>query len=393
MKSNFILICTIFLSLTACGQQEEREDIKEEINVNEEIEGNKERITEVTPSQLAFEHEVVIPEKGIIWGMDFLPDGSLLLTKKSGEILLYKDGQTQKLEGVPEIYLRGQGGLLDIAADPDYQSNGWIYFTFASSEGEGEGGNTALMRAKIKGNQLVEKDLLYEAEPNSTAGQHFGSRIAFDEEGHIYFTIGDRANRQEDPQDLSRDGGKVYRLNRDGSIPDSNPFTEKENAIDAIFSYGHRNPQSMAMNPETGEIWLTEHGPQGGDEINVVKKGENYGWPLYTYGINYDGTPITEETSAPGITDPLYYWVPSIAPSGMLFVTSPKYPELQGDLLVGSLKFQYLEHLTIEGKDVVKREKLLENIGRVRDVIQTPDGLIYVSVEGTGIVKLIPVQK
>ncbi|HET8855400.1 MAG TPA: PQQ-dependent sugar dehydrogenase, partial [Salinimicrobium sp.] len=164
-------------------------------------------------------------------------------------------------------------------------------------------------------------------------------------------------------------------------------------AIDAIYSYGHRNQQGMTRHPQTGEIWLTEHGPQGGDEINIVKKGGNYGWPVVTYGINYDGTPITEQTTGPEFVDPIYYWIPSIAPSGMVFVTSSNYPDLEGDLLVGSLKFQYLEHLTLEGKEVVKREKLLENIGRVRDVAQGPEGAVFVSVEGTGIVKLTQQQQ
>lgn len=345
---------------------------------------------DIPASSAEYDHEVVVPDLQIPWGMVTLPDGDLLITEKGGDLIRFSDGKKTLIAGAPEVYNRGQGGFLDVALDPDYENNGWIYFTYASSEGEGEGGNTALMRAKLEGDQLVEKEVLYKAVPNSTRGQHFGSRIAFDEEGYLYFSIGERGNRDENPQDLTRDGGKVYRLNRDGSIPDDNPFVNQEEAKKAIFSYGHRNPQGMIFHPVAEEIWVHEHGPQGGDEINVVKKGENYGWPLVTYGINYDGTPITEKTSGPEFQDPIFFWRPSIAPSGFAYVTSEKYPELQGDLLVGSLKFQYLEQLEMDGKKVVSRKKLLEGIGRIRDVIQGTDGNIYVSAEGLGIVRLIP---
>ncbi|HET8754057.1 MAG TPA: PQQ-dependent sugar dehydrogenase [Salinimicrobium sp.] len=366
----------LLLNLSACGQNENKAST-EEVNDKE------------TPSIAAtYGHEVIMPHPDILWGMDFLPDGSMLITEKEGNIIHFINGEKIPVEGVPEILVQGQGGLMDIAMDPKYEENGWIYFTYASSEGEGDGGNTAVMRAKLENNELVNKEKLYKAVPNSTAGQHFGSRIAF-KDGYLFFSVGDRGNREENPQDITRDGGKIYRLNRDGSIPEDNPFTDVENAKKAIFSYGHRNPQGMTKNPETGEIWVHEHGPQGGDEINIIQKGANYGWPLVTYGINYNGTSITEETSGPEFEDPIKYWVPSIAPSGMTFVTSDKYPELKGDLLVGSLKFMYLEHLTVDGNEVSTRKKLLEGIGRVRDVKQAPDGNIYLSVEGVGIVKLI----
>lgn len=345
---------------------------------------------ELTTTQ--YEYETVVPDLQIAWGMAFLPDGSILITEKSGELIHYKDNTKQQVQDAPQVYNRGQGGFLDVALHPDYQNNGWIYFTYASPEGEGEGGNTALMRANLENNQLTNKEVLYKATPNTTRGQHFGSRIDFDNEGKLYFSIGDRGNRDENPQDLSRDGGKVYRLNPDGSIPADNPFVGQANAKEAVYSYGHRNPQGMIFNSETNEIWVHEHGPKGGDEINVVQKGANFGWPTVTFGENYDGTPITDQTSGPDFTNPIYYWVPSIAPSGFVFVTSDKYPELKGDLLVGSLKFQYVEHLTLDGKKVTGREKLLEGIGRVRDVVQSPDGFIYVSVEGKGIVKIIPKQ-
>lgn len=388
-----ILLGIFALLLTGC-KDNERSLQKEQAVVNDTIQETRDAIT-IPDSQVTsteYKYETVVPDLQIAWGMAFLPDGSMLITEKSGEIIHFKDGNKQTVEGVPQVYVRGQGGLMDITLHPNYEKNGWIYFTFASSEGEGQGGNTALMRAKLENGKLTNKEQLYKAVPNSTRGQHFGSRITFDKEGQLYFSIGDRGNRDENPQDITLDGGKVYRLNDDGSIPSDNPFVGKENAKEAIFSYGHRNPQGMIYNSATGEIWVHEHGPKGGDEINVVQKGANFGWPEVTFGENYDGTTITEQTSGPEFTDPIYYWLPSIAPSGFAYITSEKYPDLQGDLLVGSLKFQYVEHLSLDGKTVTAREKLLEGIGRVRDIVQGPDGFIYVSAENKGIVKIIPKQ-
>jgi glucose/arabinose dehydrogenase len=322
--------------------------------------------------------------------MAFLPDNSILITEKSGEIIHFKDGEKTMINGVPEVYVRGQGGLLDIKLHPDYTNNGWIYLSYSSKEGDGDGGNTAITRAKLNGNTLVEKRLIYKAGPNTKKGNHFGSRIEFDNQGYLYFSIGDRSNRDENPQDITRDGGKIYRLNDDGSIPNDNPFTDEAEAKKGIYSYGHRNPQGMAKNPFTGAIWVNEHGPKGGDEINIIEKGKNFGWPVISYGINYNGTTFTDITEKEGMEQPLFYWVPSIAPSGMAIVDSDKYPDWKGNVLVGSLKFKYLERLIIEDNVVTKREKLFEDIGRVRNVIQAPDGYIYVAVEGKGIVKIIP---
>jgi glucose/arabinose dehydrogenase len=343
-----------------------------------------------TPNEVPFSAELFVDGLQIPWAMAFLPDGSMLITEKSGSIIHFKDGQKIAVANVPAIYVRGQGGLLDIFLHPDYKNNGWIYLTYASVEGDEKGGHTALMRAKLKDNALVDNELLYKAGPNTTKGQHFGSRIAFDDDGYLYFSIGERGARDENPQDITRDGGKIYRLNDDGSIPEDNPFVGEEGAKIATYSYGHRNPQGLVKHPETGEIWDHEHGPKGGDEINIIEKGANYGWPIITYGINYSGTPITDKTEMEGMEQPIHYWVPSIAPSGMAFVTSNKYPSWNGSLLVGSLAFQYLERLTLEGTKVVNREKLLENMGRVRDVRQGPDGFIYVAIEGKGIYRLVP---
>lgn len=337
-----------------------------------------------------FTAELLVDDLQNPWGIAFMPDNSLLITEIDGKIIHFKNGIKTEILNVPEVYRRGQGGLLDIVLHPNYKENGWIYFSFASEEGDEKGGNTALMRAKLKDNALVEKQLLYKATPNTTKGQHFGSRIVFDNDGYLFFSIGERGDRDVNPQDITRDGGKIYRLNDDGTIPSDNPFMNSEGAKKAIYSYGHRNPQGLVKNPKTGEIWDHEHGPQGGDEINIVKKGANFGWPVITYGINYSGTPITDKTEMEGMEQPIYYWIPSIAPSGMAFITSDNYKGMKGNLLVGSLKFQYLEYLVLESDKVVKREKLLPEIGRVRDVKEGLDGLIYVAVEGKGIYKLVP---
>ncbi|MEP3209459.1 MAG: PQQ-dependent sugar dehydrogenase [Maribacter sp.] len=344
-----------------------------------------------TPDNVPFSAELLIDEMQIPWGMAHLPDGSILLTEKSGEITHFFNGKKTSIANVPEVYKRGQGGLLDIKLHPNYATNGWIYISYSSSEGDEKGGNTALIRAKLKNNKLINSELLYKAGPNTTKGQHFGSRIEFDKDGYLFLSIGDRGARDENPQNIKRDGGKIYRFNDDGSIPKDNPFVGTTGAKTAIYSYGHRNPQGLVRHPETGEIWNHEHGPRGGDEINVIKAGANYGWPVITYGINYSGTEITDKTEMSGMEQPIHYWVPSIAPSGMAFVTTNNYgADWKGSLLVGSLAFQYLERLQLNGKKVVKREKLLGSIGRVRDVREGPDGLIYVAVEGKGIYKLVP---
>ena len=246
------------------------------------------------------------------------------------------------------------------------------------------------MRFKIEKNTMIQKEIIYKALPNSKRDRHYGSRIEFDENNFLYFSIGDRGNRDVNPQNIDRDGGKIYRLYDDGRIPIDNPFINNRSAKKAIYSYGHRNPQGMAINPFTKELWIHEHGPRGGDEINIIKKGVNYGWPLASFGINYIGTKFTNKTSIPGMEDPIHYWVPSIAPSGMAFITSDIYPNSKGDLLIGSLIFQYLHKCKIKNNKIYKEERILEDIGRVRSIRQGPDGYMYVGVENMGIIKLIP---
>ncbi|WP_418639232.1 PQQ-dependent sugar dehydrogenase [Winogradskyella sp.] len=334
-------------------------------------------------------HEVVVSDLNNPWGFTFLPDNSILITEKSGELIHFKDGKKTAISGLPEIYVRGQGGLLDIILHPDYATNGWIYFSYASPKGEGSGGNTSIARAKLKNNSLTDLQVLYKAQPNTTKGQHFGSRLVFDKKGYLFFSIGDRGNRDENPQDITKDCGKIYRLNADGTIPEDNPFVNNNNAKKAIYSYGHRNPQGMTLHPKTGDMWTHEHGPRGGDEINIITSGKNYGWPIISYGINYSGTKFTEISKKEGMEQPLHYWDPSIAPSGMAFIDSNKYGDWNGNLLIGSLKFQYLDMCTLKDNTIVKEERLLDGLGRIRSIKQGPDGYIYVGIENLGIVKLI----
>ena len=373
IKSSIIPLSAILtIALVACSNGIQ--------TPNEDAEPGPVTYTKVTP-------DMVIP-----WGMTWLPNGDMLVTEKEGKILVVRDGEilAQEIEGVPEIYFRGQGGLLDIELHPDFENNQWVYLSYASSEGSGSGGNTAIARAKLNGFTLTDHEVLYKATPNTTKGQHFGSRLEFDKDGYLYFSVGDRGNRDVNPQDVTRDGGKIYRINDDGTIPSDNPFVGTENAVEAAYSIGHRNPQGMAMHPETGKIWTHEHGPRGGDEVNMIEPGKNYGWPVISYGINYDGSSFTDITEKEGMEQPATYWDPSIAPSGMAFISSDIYPGRKGGMLVGSLKFNYIVYCEVDGNKVTDREIIAKEIGRVRNIKQGPDGYIYVAVESKGIYKLLP---
>ena len=332
------------------------------------------------------------------WATAFLPGGDMLVTERVDKKLrLVKNGvlDPKEITGLPEIFTRGQGGLLDVALHPDYKSNGWIYISYSSPKAEGEegddgGANTALLRAKLKDHALTDIQYLFKAIPNVKANVHFGGRIVFDKKGYVFLSLGERGQK-ENSQNLSRDQGKVVRLHEDGKIPTDNPFVKTAGARPEIWTYGHRNPQGMTIHPTTGAIWEHEHGPQGGDELNIVEKGKNYGWPLITFGIDYDNSIISKDTARAGLEQPAIYWRPSIAPCGMTFVTSPQFKDWNGDLIVGSLKFMQLQHLTIKGNKVMAREVIFPGIGRVRDVRQGPDGNIYVVLENSGkIVRISP---
>jgi len=341
----------------------------------------------------SYKTQLMWPELTIPWGMVQLPDGRMLATERSGTLfLLAENTPAVEIQGLPNIHANNQGGLLDIVLHPYFVKNDLILFTYASPEGKGRGSNTALMQAKLdtKNNRLTDKKVLYKGESNTPKGAHYGSRIVIDA-GYIYFSIGDRKARDLNPQDLSRDGGKIYRLNLDGSIPSDNPFVENATKKKAIFTYGHRNPQGLIKFGDTGQIWSHEHGPKGGDEVNLIEAGKNYGWPVISYGINYNNTRFTELTKKSGMEQPKLYWVPSIAPSGMAYISSDKYPQWQGKVLLGSMKFNHLVLLEIMNSEVVKQTKLLVDVGgRVRNVIQGSDGYIYLGIDGKGILRLLP---
>lgn len=327
------------------------------------------------------------------WGLAFLPDGKILITERKGEILVFENGkiQEQKIQNVPAVFAKGQGGLLDIQAHPDYTNNGWIYLSYAKPEGDA--GATTIARAKLTGNALTDFQEIFTAQPAVNSDVHFGSRIVFDGEGHIFFSSGERGTK-ENAQTLENHLGKILRLNEDGSVPTDNPFVDSANAKPEIWSYGHRNPQGLFYDKATKMLWDAEHGPKGGDELNRVEKGKNYGWPVITYGINYDDTPITDITSKEGMEQPVYYWKPSIATCGLTLVTSDKYPGWKNDALVGGLILTHVARVDLDSEwKTLKYEKLLDKVGRVRLITQSPDGFLYVLTESPGLLlKILPVD-
>lgn len=366
-----VIICCAVLTSSACGQQPK-------MSISDEIQ--------------SYEYQLVTKGIDIPWGMAWLDKKNILVSDRKGELRIISHGRLleQKVTGLPALLAQGQGGLLDVDVDPNYAQNKFIYFSYSGLEGEGEGAHTSVMRAKLQDFKLTEQTVIFEASPNTTKGQHYGSRIAFDAQGYLYISSGDRGNRNVNPQRLDRDAGKIHRINSDGSIPDDNPFVDQKNANPSIYSYGHRNPQGMAKHPVTGDIWIHEHGPKGGDEINIIQSSANYGWPVISYGVNYNGTSFTELTTKEGMQQPAWYWVPSIAPSGMTFVTSDVYPNWIGKIIVGSLKFAYIVALELDGDNVISQEILFPGIGRVRNVKQGSDGYIYVATDGAGIFKIVP---
>lgn len=331
------------------------------------------------------------------WGFVQLPDMTYLISDRKG-VLYHVDQHKTKTEvkGIPAVMAKGQGGLLDIELHPNYEQNGWIYLSY--SKFKIENGTTltatAIVRGKLKNNEFVEQQELFVSQPYTKTFHHFGSRIAFDKKGYLYFSVGERGMEKEFPQFTNNDNGKIHRLHDDGSIPKDNPFVGKDpnEFHHSIFSYGQRNPQGLTLNPTTGDIWETEHGPRGGDEINIIKFGKNYGWPTITYGIGYDGKPISNISKKEGMEQPITYYLPSIAPSGLTFVTGDKYPAWKGNLLIGSLRFNYLQRVEIKDNKVVNQEKVLLNIGRMRNVEMGRDGYIYIGVENPGMVFKLVIQ-
>ena len=324
------------------------------------------------------------------WGLAFLPDGRMLVTERPGRLrIVNADGSLDPtpVSGLPRnLIARGQGGLFDVVPHPDFASNGLVYFAYAGSAERGIG--TELARGRLQGDALQDVEILFRAEPKSTGGRHFGGRVLFDGKGHVFLTLGDRGDRPraQEPDDHA---GSLIRLNEDGSVPADNPFVGGDGGLPESYTRGNRNMQGAALHPQTGELWTHEHGPQGGDELNLMRAGANYGWPVVTYGKNYGlGTDIGEGTEKPGMTQPVHYWVPSIAPSGLAIYDGDAFPEWRGDMLVGSLKFGLLSRLDMDGGEELREERMLQGVlGRICDVRVGPDGLVYLLTDhGDGVI-------
>ncbi|MCF7957941.1 MAG: PQQ-dependent sugar dehydrogenase [Phycisphaerae bacterium] len=337
------------------------------------------------------------------WSMVFINSNHALVTERPGQLRQVLNGtlQSQSVKNTPNVLNEGQGGLLDIAIDPDYLHNKWIYLAYSHALPTSPGSReeapamTRLLRGRIQNNTWIDQQVIYQAPQESylTTRHHYGCRITFDPKGYLYFSIGDRGH-MDHAQNLTRPNGKIHRIHPDGSIPDDNPFIDQKNALPSIYTYGNRNPQGLATHPVTGDIWQTEHGPMGGDELNLIKPGVNYGWPTITYGINYNGTIITELRQKHGMQQPVLYWTPSIAVCGIDFYQGNLFPRWKNHLLVTALKYEEVRVLDIKDNRVLHQEIILKDAGRVRDIACGPDGAIYVVLNKPGtILRLTPVNK
>lgn len=354
------------------------------------------------------DYQVVTVAEGLIhpWGIAFLPGGDLLVTERPGRLRIVRNGRLlpDPVPGVPAVLFRGQGGLLDVVLHPEFAQNRLVYLSFSKPLGDGGEATTAVVRGRFVGDRLTEVEEVFVAATSGNPG-HYGSRLAFDRAGYLYITVGDRqaspsGDLEAHPaQDVSNHQGTVIRLHDDGRVPADNPFVGREGARPEIWSFGHRNQQGMVVHPETGDLWATEHGPQGGDELNRIQPGRNYGWPVVGYGVNYrSGSAIHAATTREGMEDPVHVWVPSIATSGLLLYTGDRFPRWRGSLFVGGMAGMQLARLELDGAQVRLEETLVSGLGRIRDVRQGPDGLIYLAMDdrrggATPILRLEPVER
>lgn len=341
--------------------------------------------TAVTDAAAALPYRLTVVAEGLEfpWSLAFLPDGRMLVTERPGRLrIVTADGRlSAPVRGVPKVFSQRQGGLLDVVLDPAFARNRWVYLSYAEPDDAGLAG-TAVARGKLVGDALEAVEVIYRQVPKAEGGLHFGSRLAFAPDGTLFITQGDRYLHKDQAQALDNDFGKTVRIRPDGSIPGDNPFVKTGGARPEIWSYGHRNMQGAAIHPLTGALWTHEHGAMGGDEINLDQAGRNYGWPVITWGVNYDGQPIGIGSEKEGMEQPLTYWKPSIAPSGMAFYTGDKFPDWRGNLFVGSMKFGYLNRIELEGTRVLAQQALLTEVNaRIRCVRQGPDGFLYVTTD------------
>ena len=322
------------------------------------------------------------------WGLAFLPDGRMLVTERPGRLrIVSAEGEVSEPLDTPglRVAARGQGGLLDVALDPGFAQNRQVYLSYAEDRGEGRGG-TSVMRARLNaaGTGLQEPQVIFRQEPAYTGRNHWGSRIVFDRDGNLFVTLGDRFDLREQSQNPANHIGKIVRITPEGRPAAGNPFLQQEGARPENWSLGHRNIQSAGLHPQTGELWTVEHGARGGDEINIPRPGRNYGWPIISYGVDYSGAKIGQGTAKPGLEQPIYYWDPSIAPSGMVFYTGDKFPAWRGSILVGALAARLVSRLEVEGNRVTEEERMLRGLGeRIRDVRQGPDGFVYLLTDSS----------
>lgn len=365
MIRRFLLfICTLPTLISGCALAEDDSQI-------------------VSSEQADFRVVPVAQDLNHPWSLAFLPGGDYLVTERRGKLFrIASDGRKAEINGVPNVYHEGQGGLMDIALEPNFVDGGWIYFSYAATaDNNKDVANTEVARAKLnlQQNRLSNMEIIFRAEPKVEGDNHWGSRLLFAPDGTLYITLGERFDYKEKAQDPNNHLGTTIRIMPDGDIPEDNPFADGTVGDPKVFTYGNRNVQGLALHPETEEIWIHEHGPKGGDEINILKPGANYGWPAVTFGISYWGLKISDKTSAPGMEDPILQWTPSIAPSGMVFYTGNQFPEWKGDLFVGALAHKHLRRLELDGRNITEQEELLKDRGdRIRDVRQGPDGYIYV---------------
>lgn len=326
------------------------------------------------------------------WGMAFLPDGDILVTERIGQLrIISPNGQvSDPIQGLPEVFFKQQGGLLDVALDPEFSKNRLIYLSYA--EPEDHRASTAVARGELIHGQLKNLQVIFRQLPKTADGIHFGSRLVFAHDGNLFITLGDRGSRAHDAQQLDNYFGKIIRVRPDGAVPSDNPFVKNPQAKPEIWSYGHRSIQGAAIHPKTGELWIHEHGPKGGDEINIPQPGKNYGWPLACYGSHYDDTPIKDEHAEQGFEEPIRYWTPSIAPSGMAFYTGNQFPAWRSNLFIGALAGKHIARLSADGNKITHEEQLLMNTARFRDIKQSPDGTLYLLTDDINgkLLKIIP---
>ena len=329
--------------------------------------------------------ETVVSNIEVPWGIKVTEDGTIYFTERKGTFKIKKtDGSIVQVNNVPSVKNRGQGGMLDVTLHPDFKNNQWVYLSYSKKNPNGSGATTAVIRGKLVGDELKEITEIFAAVPYNGKSHHYGSRMVFDHEGYLYISVGDRGERDKNPQSLNNSCGKIHRVHDDGSIPKDNPFYGKNNVIQSIWTYGNRNPQGLVFDDVNKIVWEHEHGPRGGDELNLVNKGVNYGWPIASYGINYIGTKFTDITERDDFQSPVTYWVPSIAPSGMAIIKGDNYSKWNGNILTGSLRFDYVSRVAVNGNKLLNEEKILEDIGRVRSIEMGADGFLYVGVEAPG---------